>query len=54
MTDEKLCPLKYGSGERAVFNPETGEIEIKGGLCDGPSCAWWNAERSCCGVVAGR
>lgn len=55
MTEQKLCPLKYDClGERAVLNLETGKIEIKEGLCDGHRCAWWDAERSCCGVVVGR
>lgn len=53
MTDTKLCPLKYGSGERVTLNLGTGEIK-NSGLCEGPRCAWWSEERKCCGVVTGR
>lgn len=36
------------------FDNEEQKVEIVSGKCDGPRCAWWSAERSCCGVVVGR
>lgn len=59
MTEPKLCPLKGITGQSA--NEQIWEFALgdKNALdrintCDGPRCAWWSAERSCCGVVAGR
>lgn len=56
MTEEKLCPIKSMTAEsvreqlalKCLGENEVGSI----GKCDGPLCAWWSAERSCCGVVA--
>lgn len=58
MTEPKLCPLK-STTEESVREQLTlmlaGEDEVGLiGKCDGPRCAWWDAERNCCGVVTGR
>lgn len=58
MTEPKLCPLKSATAEsvreqlalKFLGEDEVGLI----GKCDGPLCAWWDTERNCCGVVAGR
>lgn len=68
MTEPKLCPMKRNLAENvshlqqiwimmetllATDLNDTMESELSR-RCDGPLCAWWNAERKCCGVVAGR
>lgn len=58
MTEMNLCPLKSMTEEsvreqlalKFLGEDEVGMI----GKCDGPRCAWWDAERSCCSAVAGR
>lgn len=40
LTREKLCPLKQGIG-MDVFRE-----------CDGPRCAWWDADKERCAVLS--
>lgn len=62
-TEPKLCPLKMPrlaevticyNAEEPRENIEYAKQIISDaiGKCDGLRCAWWSAERSCCGVVA--
>lgn len=59
MNETKLCPLKNITDQSAkeqawalVLGDEEALNKIN--ACDGPHCAWWSTERSCCGVVAER
>ena len=39
LTRWKLCPLKRAGSEAAC-------------LCDGPRCAWWDADKERCSVLS--
>lgn len=57
MEDLKLCPLKQlsesRSAERALAFLSGDEDEIREAyMCDRDRCAWFDAERGCCGVIA--
>lgn len=59
MTETKLCPLKAMNTKNLEDRLITLSAECKKVAdfivqCDGPRCAWWSAERSCCGVAEGR
>lgn len=68
MTDTKLCPLKRGfigsiadlhsigitMNEIAEEGIDDRLSSLVSGVCGKEACAWWSAERSRCGVVAGR
>lgn len=62
MTEQKLCPIKSMNAESVreqlileICGKDVGMDEVGLiGRCDGPLCAWWDAERNCCGVVARR
>lgn len=54
VTKEELDKLrKSGAALVKSLNDSEEKIEVVSGLCDGPRCAWWDEERSCCSVVAG-
>lgn len=53
----KICPLKRFSEscatEQAFASLLVDEDSIREAyMCDGGRCAWFDAERGCCGVIA--
>lgn len=53
MTEKKLCPMKFTKSVHTQFLDKNGNIKrVECGICNMEFCAWWDAERSCCGAVA--
>lgn len=50
---DKVCPILAGAGAVAVGAAQ-GAMTLQPGwdLCQGPACAWYDAARDCCAVLA--
>lgn len=63
LTRGKLCPLKATeppdldailrvSAIKCRADGEPPRVEYIGGQCDGPCCAWWDADKERCAVLS--
>ena len=63
LTCGKLCPLKAieppdldailrGGAIKCRTDGEPPHAEYIGGQCDGPRCAWWDADKERCAVLS--
>lgn len=53
ITKEDMEKLKTDpSMKLTAVDDGPARVEVFFGACDGVRCAWWNGERSCCGIVA--
>lgn len=64
LTRGKLCPLKAAESPMLSFklagtprvkcrtDGEPPHVEYIGGRCDGPRCAWWDADKEHCAVLS--